>query len=98
MPVGLDSLSVDPYDCALTLEEWRRTRGISPPRRPQRGPARERTHCPQGHEYTPENTYVSARGWRYCRACNRERSAIVNRTPERREYMRDWAKRQKAAG
>ncbi len=31
------------------------------------------THCPQGHEYTPENTYVSPQGERNCRACGRER-------------------------
>lgn len=27
-----------------------------------------KTHCPQGHEYTAENTYVRS-GSRYCRAC-----------------------------
>lgn len=30
------------------------------------------THCPQGHEYTPENTYLQERGRtisRCCRAC-----------------------------
>lgn len=27
-----------------------------------------KTHCPQGHEYTPENVY-SYRGRRYCRQC-----------------------------
>lgn len=28
------------------------------------------THCPQGHEYTPENTYVNpGSGGRRCRAC-----------------------------
>lgn len=30
------------------------------------------THCPRGHEYTPENTRVY-RGHRYCRACHRDR-------------------------
>jgi hypothetical protein len=85
-------------DDALTLGEWYRARGIAPPRRPQRGPAAERTHCPQGHEYTPENTYVSARRGRYCRACNRERSARVNRTPERREYMRRLNSTRREAG
>lgn len=29
------------------------------------------THCPQGHEYTTENTYVCKRGKRYCRSCQR---------------------------
>jgi hypothetical protein len=35
------------------------------------------THCPQGHEYTEENTYlyITADGERrYCRTCLRERS------------------------
>lgn len=27
------------------------------------------THCPDGHEYTPENTYVKPDGGRECRAC-----------------------------
>ncbi len=31
---------------------------------------RERTHCPQGHEYAGENLYVS-RGQRSCRICVR---------------------------
>lgn len=31
-----------------------------------------RTHCPQGHEYSPENTYVSRNGSRSCRACASE--------------------------
>jgi hypothetical protein len=28
-----------------------------------------KTHCPQGHEYSPENTY-RYRSWRRCRACH----------------------------
>lgn len=31
------------------------------------------THCPQGHEYSPENTAVR-NGKRHCRACDRDRS------------------------
>jgi hypothetical protein len=30
------------------------------------------TTCFRGHEYTPENTYLRARGFRQCRTCNRE--------------------------
>lgn len=35
-----------------------------------------RTHCPKGHEYTPENTKVipSRPTARFCRACHRETS------------------------
>lgn len=30
-----------------------------------------RTHCPQGHEYTPENTYsYGTKSGRHCRTCN----------------------------
>lgn len=28
-----------------------------------------KTHCPQGHEYSPENTYVTKVGQRKCRTC-----------------------------
>lgn len=30
---------------------------------------REKTHCPQGHEYAGWNLYVPPSGGRYCRAC-----------------------------
>jgi hypothetical protein len=35
------------------------------------------THCPQGHEYTPENTIIRRGRHRECRECDRQR---------RREY------------
>ena len=34
-----------------------------------------KTHCPQGHEYTPENTRVG-RGKRYCKTCHRDRERV----------------------
>lgn len=48
------------------------------------------THCPQGHEYTEENTYRDRVGRRVCRACNADRvSGIYAReTPEQREARR----------
>lgn len=33
---------------------------------------RDRTHCPRGHPYSPENTRVTKQGWRNCRVCERE--------------------------
>lgn len=34
---------------------------------------REKTHCPKGHEYTPENTYFhDPRSGRSCRTCKRD--------------------------
>lgn len=35
---------------------------------------RNKTHCPQGHEYTEENTiYFGTKGHRRCRTCTKER-------------------------
>lgn len=39
---------------------------------------RAKTHCPQGHEYTPENTVVwPSEGRRRCRTCILERARPV---------------------
>jgi ssDNA-binding Zn-finger/Zn-ribbon topoisomerase 1 len=41
-----------------------------------------KTHCPAGHEYTPENTYIRAdrpTGGRGCRVCRAESVARVKR-------------------
>jgi len=32
------------------------------------------THCPAGHEYSDENTYVDPKGARRCRECHRQES------------------------
>lgn len=45
---------------------------------------RDKTHCPKGHEYTPENTYHGTNG-RACRACQREHQ----RTYRLRKLARD---------
>lgn len=52
-----------------------------------------KTHCPQGHEYSPENTYNPPVGGRQCRACHRERerrhrngAAVLGDMPEADEF------------
>ncbi len=32
-----------------------------------------KTHCKNGHEFTPENTKVDENGWRYCKQCASDR-------------------------
>lgn len=39
----------------------------------------KKTYCPRGHPYTPENTYISARGERSCITCRREVTRRRNR-------------------
>ncbi|MCG7596363.1 NUMOD4 motif-containing HNH endonuclease [Mycobacterium sp. PSTR-4-N] len=38
-----------------------------------------RTHCNNGHEFTPENTYLRPNGGRRCRTCQAARRAEANR-------------------
>lgn len=38
-----------------------------------------RTHCPRGHEFTEENTYIRPDGYRECRACRSSRVAVFAR-------------------
>ncbi len=33
-----------------------------------------KTHCPQSHPYSGDNLYLTPRGYRRCRVCNRERA------------------------
>jgi hypothetical protein len=50
-----------------------------------RMPGQDKTHCKHGHEFTPENTYLSKRGLttiRNCRACQRTRMRRVAGWPD----------------
>lgn len=40
-----------------------RTRGFA-------GDNSAKSHCRNGHEFTPENTMIRKQGWRMCRACD----------------------------
>jgi len=43
-----------------------------------------KTHCPKGHEFTPENTYMRKEGWKSCRICRNEASdRCRSNNPER---------------
>lgn len=50
----------------------------------------EQTHCKNGHEFTPENTYLRPRrqGGRACIACSREMGRAAPRAVEGRERVR----------
>ena len=55
---------------------------------------KSKTHCPRGHEYTPENTYISKEGYRRCRQCGRERKRDAPPlTPEKREAQQEYMRK-----
>lgn len=58
-------------------------RGMGVPARNAR-----KTRCKRGHKFTPENTFVDARGSRVCRQCNRERRWVANPQRPTRERVR----------
>ena len=49
------------------------TRAENMHRQPRIAARMAQTHCLHGHEYTPENTRMDARGCRSCRACHNAR-------------------------
>jgi hypothetical protein len=62
---------------------------------------REKTHCPHGHAYTPENTIRWADGKRRCRTCDQARDRGYDawrraHLAERAAYLREWRKRKRA--
>ena len=48
-----------------------------------------KTHCPAGHEYTEENTYVFPNGARHCKTCRRESGRRSDQREERQERRRE---------
>jgi hypothetical protein len=46
------------------------------------------TECPQGHPYSPANTYVCPRGKRRCRQCARDRDREPHRLSSSRRARR----------
>jgi len=49
----------------------------------RRGSVASKTHCINGHEFTPSNTHIKPDGARNCRACDRD-GARARYSPARR--------------
>lgn len=74
------------YRCLICHRKSERERQIR--LNPNRGiAAKDRTHCPQGHEYDEENTSYK-NGNRRCKACHREQEAARYRDGLRRRRRR----------
>ena len=61
-----------------------------------------RTHCKNGHPYTPENTYLWKGTRRYCRACHaedarRQRRRARERREDRKHGQPQWTKGEEAS-
>lgn len=91
-------LNVGPIPEGLTLDHLCRVRHCINPAHLEPVTAREnilrgetlaaaniaKTHCPQGHPYSPENTYIY-KGSRSCRICSRAKSARHARVRKERQ-------------
>lgn len=51
-----------------------------------RARARDRTHCPNGHEFTEANTYIG-KGGRKCRTCGRNRATQKRMSKQHKVYQ-----------
>lgn len=58
-----------PYDKVISSKPMRDLSGLALGGKANGKRQKKKTHCPKGHEYTPENTIVTKQGWRRCRAC-----------------------------
>lgn len=65
---------LDPVTRIVNVARGLRATGYGP---------RERTHCAQGHDFTPDNTWTRPNGARRCKACERHQSE--NRKSRKRE-------------
>ena len=45
-----------------------------------------KTHCAHGHPWNEKNTRILSNGWRQCRTCAKEKTALRRATEGRRHY------------
>ncbi len=97
-PDGLDGChwNDDPADNRLANLRWdtRRANVLDSIRNGGHAMS-NRTHCPDGHPYTPQNTYVYPAGNRACRECRRAYREAHRE--ERREKGRLYMRAKRAA-
>ena len=67
-----------PMELILSKTPLRDTSGLKLGGRASGAKKRQKTHCPQGHPYTPDNLLASKLGYRSCKACHRERARKKN--------------------
>lgn len=86
-PEGMEACHSNdvPTDNRLANLRWdTRSANMNDRVRNGRDPQANKTHCPQGHEYSHENTYIAPSGRRSCRVCRREAGArYAKRNPEK---------------
>lgn len=68
----------DHLEAMTHKENLRRGRGPMPGALAGAVIQKAKTHCPRGHEYTPENLYQTAK-MRRCRTCDRIRARVKHR-------------------
>lgn len=59
--------------------------------------ANTKTHCWRGHEYTPENTRMTVKGYKACRECQRANERRIQSRPDVRLQRAEYEKRRRAA-
>lgn len=74
-----------------------RSDNMSDAARKRRFPKQHITHCPKGHEYTPENTFNKGGEARGCRACQRAAHARRYANPEYAAAKSQYYKARRAA-
>lgn len=63
-----------PYEMVISSEKLMDTSGLALGGAANGRRQKAKTHCPQGHPYTPDNLRANKNGYRACLTCHRERA------------------------